>query len=242
MLHPSELFAITWEEVLFPGDLRLLPYVSATAGFLICNAKTAQHIAQKQLVTIECPAEITLLMDLRAHSSSAISVFHFLSYSSYRTAFKSALQHFELPVTKITFHGARGGAAFLAHKKGQKADQTALVDGWRSTASVAHYLDQAKAILADLRLGKQTHTKTRTVESAFFDYLTARKNAVETHYTTMSSPSSTPSSPQPSSHHTDSSHSPVPTSTPLPTPISLISSTIGSPQQRTPQPHTFRAY
>lgn len=108
MLRPSELFSITWEDILFPGDLRLQPYGPTTAGLLVRNPKTAKHIAQKQFVPVACPATITLIMNLRACSNLSLSVFHDLDYASYRSVFISAMKFFELSVTKITLHGARG--------------------------------------------------------------------------------------------------------------------------------------
>lgn len=52
LLRPSELFSLTWDDILFPGDSRLQSYSLATAGILVRNAKTAMHIAQKQFVPI----------------------------------------------------------------------------------------------------------------------------------------------------------------------------------------------
>lgn len=72
----------------------------------------------------------------------------------------------QLPLDKISLHGARGGAAFLAHQKGQKPDQLALIGRWRSASSVAIYLDNAKTHLASLQLGNETYTKLRHAETA----------------------------------------------------------------------------
>lgn len=120
LLRPSELFSLTWDDILFLGDLWFQHYGLATAGLLVRNAKTAMHIAQKQFIPISCPAAITLLMDLRSRSSLDLPVFHYLNYAPYRSVFISALTYFELPTTNISLNGARGGAAFLAHQKGSK--------------------------------------------------------------------------------------------------------------------------
>lgn len=168
LLRPSELFSLTWEDLLFPGHLRLQPYGLATAGLLVRQAKTVLHIAQKQFVLVSCPAAITILMDLRSRVSLTEPVFHPLSYAKYRAIFTTTLKYFELALHKVSLHGARGGAAFHAHQKGQQGDQIALIGRWRSATSVAHYLNNAKASLATLKLGTNTHCKLRTSESNFF--------------------------------------------------------------------------
>lgn len=86
---------------------------------------------------------------------------------TYRKYFKDVLKFIKLPVKKISLHGARGGAAFPAHQKGQKADQLALLGRWRYPDSVAHYLSNAKASTAALKLGNNIHRKLRQTESGF---------------------------------------------------------------------------
>lgn len=80
LLRPIELFSLTWEDVLLPGDVRLEPHGLDTGGILVRNAKKVLQIAQKQFVPITCPAAITLLMNLRANSELHILVFDKLSY------------------------------------------------------------------------------------------------------------------------------------------------------------------
>lgn len=58
---------------------------------------------------------------------------------------------FELALENISLHGARGGAAFLAHQRGQKADQLVLIRRRRSASSVALYLENAKSNLSSLK-------------------------------------------------------------------------------------------
>lgn len=157
----------------------------ATAGLLARNPKTALHIAQQVFVPVFCPAAITLLMDLRSTAILNQPVFRKVNYTSYRSIFREIIKFFELPIDKITLHGARGGAAFLAHQKGQKEDQLALIGRWRSASSVAHYLENAKAHLASLKLGNESYTKLRQDETAFFSFLANRRKAVEAFYSTQ---------------------------------------------------------
>lgn len=159
LLRPGELSSLTWEDVLFPADLRLQPYGDSTTGILIRSAKTAQHIVQKKFIPVACPAAITLLTDFRTQSNNTMQGFHYLRYDRYRLAFQNALTFLEIPSAKISFHGARGSFAFLAHQKGQKADQTVLLGRWRSPASIPHYLDNAKASIGSILLGANTHRK-----------------------------------------------------------------------------------
>lgn len=63
------------EDFLFLGDLHLQPYGASIAGFITRRAKTAKNIAQNQFLPIACPATITILMDLRAHSTLSLSFF-----------------------------------------------------------------------------------------------------------------------------------------------------------------------
>lgn len=179
LLRPSEIFSLTWNGVLMPRDLRLQPYGVETAGILVRNPKTALHIAQQQFVPVPCPATITLLMNLRSRTATSYPVFYNLSYASYRILFRDVLTHFELPLNKISLHGVGGRVAFHPHRNGQRADQLALIGRWRSAASVALYIENAKTNLAALNLGNNTHNKLRNAESSFFEYLDNRRRAVE---------------------------------------------------------------
>lgn len=52
LLRSSELFSLTWSEVLFAGNLCLQPYGLATAGILVRGPKTVLHIVEQQFVPI----------------------------------------------------------------------------------------------------------------------------------------------------------------------------------------------
>lgn len=181
-------------------------------------------------------------MHLRPRSALDLPVLHYLSYAPYRSIFISTLAQFEFHSTRISLHGARGGAAFLAHRKGQQADQLALIRRWRSAASVAHYLENAKASLASLQLGNHTHQKVWHAETDFFNYPADLRASVERYYTHIPPPNH-----QPSPAHATTA-TPAPTrstsSTPYhPTqatfPSSLPTSRIASPQPQTTQPATI---
>lgn len=95
------------------------------------------------------------------------------------------MKYYELPLEKISLHGACGGALFHAHKKCQRADQLALIRWWCFSSSVALYLDNGREHLASLKLGNQTHAKLRHAETAFFTNLRSRRTAVEYHFTNI---------------------------------------------------------
>lgn len=117
LLRLSELFSLTCNDILYTSDLRLQPYGQGTLRMLVENPKATLHIAQQQFVPFLCPAAITILMDLRSHTSLSLSVLHSLANAKYRTDFQSALTYFKLPTEKLSLHGARGGAASQAHRK-----------------------------------------------------------------------------------------------------------------------------
>lgn len=145
MLRRSELFSLTCQDVLFPGDARLQPCCACKAGVLIRNAKTAQKVSQKQFAPVACPATIRLLMDLRAQSFLYLSVFHYLTYALYRSSFRTVMTFFDLLLIKITLYDSHGDSTFSTHQKVQQVDQLTLVGRWSSPVSISHYC---------LRLGK----------------------------------------------------------------------------------------
>lgn len=119
-------------------------------------------------------------MDLRTQSTLTLSGFHYISYVTYGKALKNVLTVFELLVTKISLHGPRQVAAFMAHEKGQKGDKLALLGRWRSPETVAHHLSNVKASFTALKLENNTHRKRWQAEYGFFKYLSSSRLAVET--------------------------------------------------------------
>lgn len=109
-------------------------------------------------------------MNLRLKSTLSCAFFHFLSYCTYRRAFRKVTEYFELLLTKIYPHGARGNAAFLAHQRGQQASQISLIGHCKSHESLALYINNAKAHLASLKLSLSTRSKLQAAESHFLAF------------------------------------------------------------------------
>lgn len=164
LLRLSEGLSLMWDNILFPGDLRLQGYGALTAGVTILDSKTSRSAGRFQFVKIEDKNVIQFLKVYRSMNRVTTHFVNELTYSRYERSLKQAARRLGVSNQHFSSHSARIGNTTQEYIRGKPVEQLAVDGRWKSLNSLRYYINNGRARLANLNI-QQTHQRVITSQA-----------------------------------------------------------------------------